>query len=385
MSSDPLRAFSFGALLLLAVLLFPANSGAITDAVAVRYFPDVTTVLGGQTFDDEDVVEDYLDGSVSQISLGAIPPAAALTAYHVRAGGTQVVSFDTTVTLPGGLVADPGDVVQTNFDGTAAYTMVFDASANGVPPGAMVDAIAFVNSIGGDILLSFDTTVALPGPITADDEDLVRKTGSSFTILFDGTAAGVPTGLDLDGANLVYANAHLLLSFDDSGTVGGVNFTDEDILEYTPSGSTWEMAYDGSALHSDWPAANLGGANVLTDIDSDEIPDEFETNTGTYVSVYDTGTDSTDADTDNDALSDGVETNTGTFVSAQDTGTDPLDTDTDNDGFSDGVEVAAGTNPNDPASNPSGQIPTLGAYGALALMVALAGAARRVLRKRRVP
>jgi hypothetical protein len=51
------------------------------------------------------------------------------------------------------------------------------------------------------------------------------------------------------------------------------------------------------------------------------------------------------ADTDGDGLSDGVETNTGTFASASNTGTNPLDEDTDNDGLSDSDEVALGTNP----------------------------------------
>ncbi|MDB4453090.1 hypothetical protein N9145_02795 [bacterium] len=51
-------------------------------------------------------------------------------------------------------------------------------------------------------------------------------------------------------------------------------------------------------------------------------------------------------DSDGDGLDDSVETNTGTFVSASDTGTDPNVFDSDNDGFSDGAEVSFGTDPN---------------------------------------
>ena len=47
------------------------------------------------------------------------------------------------------------------------------------------------------------------------------------------------------------------------------------------------------------------------------------------------------SDTDGDGLLDSVETNTGTFVSATDTGTDPNNADTDGDGISDGDEVSA--------------------------------------------
>lgn len=55
------------------------------------------------------------------------------------------------------------------------------------------------------------------------------------------------------------ANGRLLLSFDVSGTIGApaVSFDDEDVLEYDPSGGTWEPAYDGSAHYPGWPAADL--------------------------------------------------------------------------------------------------------------------------------
>jgi hypothetical protein len=49
-----------------------------------------------------------------------------------------------------------------------------------------------------------------------------------------------------------------------------------------------------------------------------------------------------------DGIFDGAETDTGTFVSASDTGTDPLNPDTDNDGLNDGDELTAGADPFDP-------------------------------------
>ena len=53
-----------------------------------------------------------------------------------------------------------------------------------------------------------------------------------------------------------------------------------------------------------------------------------------------------DDDDDNDGLADEVETDTGTFVSADNTGSDPLDPDSDDDGVTDGNEVLQGTDPN---------------------------------------
>jgi hypothetical protein len=70
-------------------------------------------------------------------------------------------------------------------------------------------------------------------------------------------------------------------------------------------------------------------------------------------------------DRDEDSLHDGTETNTGTFVSGSDTGTDPGMADTDGDGFDDGHEVLAGTDPTNPASFPGSPPLVPGLHGLL--------------------
>jgi Calcineurin-like phosphoesterase/Purple acid Phosphatase, N-terminal domain len=65
--------------------------------------------------------------------------------------------------------------------------------------------------------------------------------------------------------------------------------------------------------------------------------------------------DECDDDDDGDGLLDIVETNTGTYISPSDTGTDPLDTDTDGDGFDDSNEISSGSDPTDPLSTPPGK------------------------------
>jgi hypothetical protein len=152
--------------------------------------------------------------------------------YHLLPDGRQLLSFDTTVKLSASLTAGPGDVVR--FNGTS-YALVFNAAANGVPRGANVDAVAMD---GSDLLLSFDVTVSLPGGVTARPADLVRFAGGVFTIYFDGAAAGLAPGLDLDAAD-VLPNGRLLVSFDGSGVIGGVGFDDEDVLEHDRVSGTW--------------------------------------------------------------------------------------------------------------------------------------------------
>jgi hypothetical protein len=250
--------WSYGACAI-AWACFASPALAVTPLDSVSASPDVTVELVSTTFEDEDVAVDNLLGIVVPTALGTLPTSADLTAYHLFDGGAQLFSLDTTALLTGPLTVEPGDVVR--YDG-AIYTVEFDASANALPNGVGVDAVTEVG--GTDLLLSFDTTVNL-GSFTAGDEDLVRCTlpsagvctGFGSTPYFDGSDTtavppdGVPDGLDLDAAHRL-SNGNLGLSFDGSGQLGGVDFDDEDVLEYDPSGPTWEMAYDGSAEHTDW-------------------------------------------------------------------------------------------------------------------------------------
>jgi hypothetical protein len=245
-----------GVMALLLLRLSPTLAATPLDFLDAS--PDITAGLGGLSVNDEDVAEDDLGGGLGLAPLGALPSAADLAAYHVLANGEQLLAFDTTVSLPGGLTAEPRDVVRYNG---ATYSLEFNGAANGVPNGTQVDAVSVLN--GGDLLLSFDTTVVLSG-LSVDDEDLVRFDGSTFSLFFDGSVEGVSTALDLDAAHHIDANGHLLLSFDGSGTVGGVDFDDEDVLEYDPVAGTWLLAYDGSAQHSGWLTADLDAVHALS-------------------------------------------------------------------------------------------------------------------------
>jgi hypothetical protein len=247
------RTHSTPLFVVLAALLtfFAPAAHALTPLNGLRFSPDITVNLGGTTVTPENVAQDDLAGTVSLVNVGVLPFGTSVTAYHRLNGGDQLLAFDTTVSLVGGVTARPGDVVR--FNG-ATYTLEFDATAEGVPLGVNTDAVGLVN--GGDLLLSFDTTVTL-GAVTADKEDLVHFDGAVFTMFFDASAAGVPPGVDLDAVDHLDQNGHLLLSFDTSGVVGGVAFDKEDVLEFDPGTGVWEMAYDADMQYSDWPPANL--------------------------------------------------------------------------------------------------------------------------------
>ena len=92
--------------------------------------------------------------------------------------------------------------------------------------------------------------------------------------------------------------------------------------------------------------------DLIHDTDNDGLFSDVETNTETYTSQTDTGTDPWNPDSDGDGLDDKVETGTGIYNGPGDTGSDPNNWDTDEDGVDDGTEVQLGFDPVDPDDTP---------------------------------
>lgn len=243
---------------LLTVMLSASAVDALTPLTSLRYAPDITVALDATTVDHNEVAEDNLAGLVMLVSIGAIPSTTIVTAYDRLPSGQQLLAFDTDVSLAGGISARPGDVVQ--FNGVT-FTLLFDADANGVPRGVILDALAAIGP--SDLLLSFDVPVTL-GTLLTGNRDVIRFHDGAFSLYFDSAAAGIAAGVDLDALYLIQSNGHLLVSFDISGTVGGVVFDDDDVLEYSPESDTWELTYNGSAADSGWTGADLQALSAVT-------------------------------------------------------------------------------------------------------------------------
>jgi hypothetical protein len=210
--------------LVLALTLAPLAS---TAQQLLSSSPDVTVSLGAANVvtSDEAIALDNQTGIVALESLGAIPSSADLIGYAELLGGTKLLSLDTTVALSGGVVARPGDVIAWNG---ATHSIYFDSTSAGIPRGVRTDAVA---ASAQGLLLSFDTDVSLPGGVVAADEDLVRWNGSSFSLVFDGSLANLDRALDVDGAQDL-GGGQFLMSFDTTGSVDGITFGDEDVLRY---------------------------------------------------------------------------------------------------------------------------------------------------------
>ena len=97
------------------------------------------------------------------------------------------------------------------------------------------------------------------GDRVEQDQPIVEVTTDKVDAEIPAPAAGIVEALDLDAAQHL-GGPNWALSFDTSGSVGGIDFDDEDVLEY--DGTTWTVLYDGSAEDADWAAADLDAVTL---------------------------------------------------------------------------------------------------------------------------
>jgi hypothetical protein len=234
-----------------------ARAGAAQLREPIRISPDIALSLNEFIALPQAVTEDDLRGGLRAVDLGELLPAEVrITAYYAAKTGLHVFSVDRAVVLPGDVVALPGEVVAYR---NGEFEILLGRDRLGLSPGVVVDALSFLAN--GNLVFSCDTSVMVDG-VVADDEDLLEIGPDPVRLFFDGSAAGIPSRLDVDGV-YVREDGRLLLSFDASGSIGAVTFDDEDVLTHDPRGGTWEMAYDASAAYDEWQAGDLSALSLV--------------------------------------------------------------------------------------------------------------------------
>jgi len=213
------------------------------------------------------------DGFGGNVALAVSGLPASLATYHRDPDGARLLVFATTVALPGGVTATPRDVVR--WDGSS-YALLLQGAALGVPGGAAIDVVT--RDTNGKLVLAFDVDVALGGNTFART-DLVEYDGAgpTFTRFFDGVGAGLDPALAIDAAD-VLPNGRLLLSLDGYGSLAGgtLPFGPADVLEVGQDGSNWHMSYQTSGEHSEVGAANVDVVQALTRVPGLPFDDGFE-------------------------------------------------------------------------------------------------------------
>ena len=215
-------------------------------ALAVSYSlsPDVPTMLGGTTYTPWEVVRN--DSGQYSLAL-SFPANTAVDSLHPMCGGHWLISVEVAANL-GGDTYDPRDVIR--FDpGAGTYSLFFDGAAAGIPSGSNVDS-AFLN--GGDtadLILSFDVPTNIGGNVYMP-ADLVRHSGGAFSLFFDSTTTTppVPTSKDVTGADR--RGALTVVSFDVPTNLDGNVYLPGELVSWNGA------AFASHNLDPNWPAGS---------------------------------------------------------------------------------------------------------------------------------
>ena len=150
------------------------------------------------------------------------------------------------------------------YDGTTCeWSLVFDGTAAGLPGTANIDALAVD---GSDLYLSFVAAVNVPGISgNVDDSDVVKYSGGVFSLYFDGSAFGLATDAEDVDAIAFDQTGDLLVSTLGAYLVAGLpKGQDEDLLRL--AGGNWSLYFDGSH-NAALGAEDVAGADVAANGD----------------------------------------------------------------------------------------------------------------------
>lgn len=152
------------------------------------------------------------------------------------------ISLTSNWDIPGPDTAQDEDVIHYN-NGT--WSVFFDGTAQGLTDGgADIDAFDIV---GGTLYFSMVANINPPGVTgVPDDADIYSWDGTSFARVWDASTNGIPLNADVDGLEFVDAN-HMYLTFNANDTaVPGLNFVQDEDVVYFNNGN-WAMYFDGTA------------------------------------------------------------------------------------------------------------------------------------------
>jgi hypothetical protein len=206
---------------------------------------DSAATLGGLAFDDIDLAEYDPPADSASLFFEGAPTTLLIDidALHVLANGHILLSTKDAATL-GGLSFADGDLVEYD-PATDTAVLYFDEAAFS----ADEDIISVYIMANGHILLSTDSNATLGG-LSFTDKDLVEYNPGSdtATLYFDGSTTTLSS--DIDAVHLL-DNGNILLSTTNDDTLGGLSFKDGDLVDYDPVTDTAVRYFDEARFTSD--------------------------------------------------------------------------------------------------------------------------------------
>jgi hypothetical protein len=119
--------------------------------------------------------------------------------------------------------------------------------------------------------LAKDSTQTIGSVSEVHDDDILGFDGANFTLVFDGSAAGLPSNVDVDAFDFIDADT-ILLSFDKTVSIGSLKVDDSDIVKFEATSlgpnntaGTFSLFFDGAKVGLRTNRANVDALTLLPD------------------------------------------------------------------------------------------------------------------------
>ncbi len=242
----------------LAGEVFSGGSGA--DALVGTAGADTIDGGGGDDAIEGSAGADAIDGGVGTDSLSYEGSSAGVTVDLAAGTGVGGDAEGDTISGIEKLTGSGHDDVLTGDGGDNVISG--GAGSDTIEGGAGADTLDGGSSgaTTTTILLSTETSATLGG-LPFNDEDLVEydPVADEATLEFDGSALFVADE-DVDAVH-VLSNGHLVLSTTGDATLGGLPFSNEDLIDYDPVTDEATLIFDGDAAFTF--AANIVAVHAL--------------------------------------------------------------------------------------------------------------------------
>jgi hypothetical protein len=245
-SMDVNHLSEYGLTLFERAIIWAADSSGTNTSI---YFltTEKDAALGGLSFTDVDIVAYRPWNDMANLFFDGGPTTlnADIDALHVLANGHLLLSPKGNATL-GGLNFKDGDLVEYDiaFD---TSTLIFEGKILFADDKAKIISVHVLGN--GHLILSTDKAATLGG-LSFTDRDLVEYDLATDTasLFFDGSTTTLNN--KITGVQ-VLPNGHLVLSTKGDTTLGGLSFGVADLIDYNPLDDTATLIFDGSELFSD--------------------------------------------------------------------------------------------------------------------------------------
>lgn len=227
---------------MLVLIVFLLSPVIIFGQYSFVFSTDEDFNSGSLYFKDDNLVKFASSFTLSSLFPdGSLPIETSVDAFGDIDNDTFIFSLDEDAEIAGTLYADE-DLIM--YDG-GTFSLWFDGSAAGLPAEVNIDAV-YIESVSPQIFqFSLGESAELSGIGIVSKNDILRYNNGTLSNWNQGSGWGISEGANLDALTKNPENNHYVFSLDIEDVIEGTTYKKGDLINF--SGSAFTKFFDSTA------------------------------------------------------------------------------------------------------------------------------------------